>query len=126
MNESQITNWISSPQFFYNDVGSDFDATNGVFTVGTGQDGKYIIEVSVQWNTNLNGIRTIRIYTNGSVSGGSVHNNDASAASGSTTRLSDIYDLAEGDTVEVRVFQDSGSSVDVLQGFTTWGMERLR
>lgn len=81
------------------------------FTVPTGGDGLYFVEAQVQFAASATGIRSTRIFVNGSL----VAQNDIPA--GTTAALSfqviALLSLVAADYVEIKVYQSSGGALDV-------------
>ena len=74
--------------------------------------GIYLITVNVVWNANASGVRNVAIKLNNAT----IIARDVRMAntSGNTVMsLTTLYQLAVNDYVEVEVFQDSGSAVDI-------------
>lgn len=78
-------------------------------TIPTGLGGKYLFTSAVIWDTNTGGIRQCYFRLNGSTIIGSFNRIQSTTAYVAQV-LSDVFDVADGDYVEVVVFQDSGSN----------------
>jgi len=87
-------------------------------TVPAGKAGKYEVNAGVTFATNSSGNRETYIFKNGAIYS-SVFQPGTSVGSTSVP-ISDILDLAVGDYVEIRVEQDSGTTVDVRGN--NWGV----
>jgi hypothetical protein len=90
----------------------------GRMTVPAGKAGKYLATAGITFATNATGNRELYLFKNGNFYS-SVFQPGTSAGSTSVP-ISDTLDLAVGDYVEVRVEQDSGSTVDVRGN--NWGV----
>lgn len=90
------------------------------FTIPSGKAGKYLIQGSIQYNTNSTGIRGVYIHLNGSITGG-VYCSQFSASSALTTiiNFNHIINLSVGDYLEVNGYQSSGGNLDVIGAATT-------
>jgi hypothetical protein len=86
-------------------------------TIPAGKAGKYLVTAGTTFATNANGNRETYIFLNGAIYS-SVFQPGTSVGSTSIS-ISDTLNLAVGDYVEIRVEQDSGSSVDVRGN--NWG-----
>lgn len=88
----------------------DTVTNNSRMTIPTGQGGSYIIDGGVRWDFNNTGQRLAAILLNGVVIKGISY---APASNNSHISITTLYDLAAGDYVELRVFQDSGGALNV-------------
>ena len=99
------------------DVGNLHDLVTNPsrFTVPTGGDGLYLVNAQAQFAADADGIRSVRIFQNGSL----VAQNDIAA--GTTAALSfqatALLSLVAGDYVEVKVWHSAGAALD-LNGST--------
>lgn len=99
------------------DVGNlhDLSSNPSRFTIPTGGDGLYLVLAQAQFASDADGIRSVRIFVNGSL----VAQNDMAA--GTTDALSfqahALLSLVAGDYVEVKVWHSAGASLD-LNGST--------
>lgn len=82
----------------------------GRFTVPV--NGYYLIEGNIQFESNSTGIRQIVLRLNNATTL-AILRVDASATSATILSLSTIYQMNAGDYVNLRVFQDSGVSLNV-------------
>ena len=86
------------------------------FTIPSGKAGYFLWITQVAWNTNANGQRQILFYKNGTRLGNPTPTGYESITSSSgyaTLTRAYIMNLAVGDYVEARAFQNSGGSLDV-------------
>lgn len=83
--------------------------------------GKYLVGAHVKFATNATGRRLLRLRLNGSTILADVEIQAVTVASTATKlHVSTLYNFAAADYVEVCVFQDSGSSLDVqVEGNTS-------
>lgn len=99
------------------DVGNIHDLVTDpeLFTVPTGGDGLYLVNAQAQFAGDADGIRSVRIYSNGAL----VAQNDIAA--GTTDALSfqatALLSLVAGDDIEIRVWHSAGGALD-LNGST--------
>ena len=104
------------------DTDSAYDnSTNYRFTVPSGKGGKYYIQAHVQIpgidDTELG---QIMLYKNGSVINQSYVRNHASGNNDIFQMITAItYSLAEGDYIEVYVYQNSGEAQNATDGYFT-------
>ena len=104
------------------DTDSAYDnSTNYRFTVPSGKGGKYYIQAHVQIpgidDTELG---QIMLYKNGSVINQSYVRNHASGNNDIFQMITAItYSLAEGDYIEVYVYQNSGEAQNATNGYFT-------
>ena len=114
------------------DTDNAFDnSTNYRFTVPTGKGGKYHFSgIVIVRNIDLDEQNSIRIWVNGSdtVSGLNVYRMTQYGTGNNTFTTAPVsadIDLSEGDYVELRVFQNEGSSQDVDSGYSHFEGFRL-
>lgn len=91
---------------------------NSRFTIPSGKAGKYLIQGSIQFNTNTTGLRAVFIYKNGSNTNFTAQVG-ASPAFTTIVNFNHIIDLAVSDYLEVNVQQSSGGNLDINGGSTT-------
>lgn len=97
------------------DVGALHDPSSNPsrFTVPTGGDGLYVVIGQARWTGNGTGIRSARIYKNGT---SLQAQNDAASGTTDFTRLevAALINLVAGDYVELKVLQTSGGALNLL------------
>ena len=119
------TNLAFNTEDYDTDVIHDTVTNNSRLTCKTA--GKYSVTGRVSWASDATGIRWCTLLKNGSqVSRG----NWFSAVGASTTVLifADIMSLAVNDYIEIQVYQNRGSALDVLGGSidkTNFAMQRI-
>lgn len=86
--------------------------------------GKYVVTACAAFASNATGARIAALRLNGS----QLNQQRIPAVNGYETMivLSDIYNLAANDYVEVFVFQDSGAALNVISASTSLAMCRMR
>lgn len=89
---------------------SIYDSTTGIITIT--KTGTYKARTKIRWDTNATGRRVAKISLNGS-SEDAASEVDAQTTGGSQF-AEKTYDLVAGDTLEVVVFQNSGSNLNVI------------
>jgi hypothetical protein len=97
-----------------------YDGFNGLTsaTVNTiRRDGVYTVKASAEFEGDALGVRSIQLYLNSG--GGGPRRTSAPSANGTTVDISHTQRFSEGDTIEVYVQQDSGSTLDIKSGQTT-------
>lgn len=97
-----------------------WDTTAGIHSLVTNTSrltcpiaGKYLIGGNVRWDANATGVRDLQILLNNTTYIGRVYMG-ATAAINYAQSIVTLYDLAAGDYVELRVYQNSGGALDVL------------
>jgi len=85
-------------------------------TIPSGKAGKYLLNTNIGWLNGTTGERYVTIYKNGAAVTGadSSYARNTLGANPQTQNVVTIMDLAEGDYVEVKVFQGSGGNLDTL------------
>jgi len=83
--------------------------------------GKYSVMAQFEWTSNSSGKRIIDIFKNGSAVGKANY----LASGNSQHTISFVGALVEDDILEVRVFQDSGGSLDFLDNITYFEVTRI-
>jgi hypothetical protein len=93
------------------------NATNNTrLTVPTGMGGYYHISGQVYWdNADVDGVRLVYVLVNGSASAKAQASDDAPSTD-FIQHFSCTLKLEAGDYVEIRVYQNSGSALDVQKG----------
>lgn len=112
----------------YFDTNSAHNTSTGVFTVPTGKGGKYLVSAIVEFAGSAAGARSIDVLTNGTGSccldflfAGSVH------AAGDMLKGSTIVSVAEGNTIELQVYQNTGGNLNIgVSGVTYTNMSIAR
>lgn len=89
---------------FDTDAYHDNSTNNSRLTVPTGLAGKYMINGTFAWSGSSTGKRYIGILLNGTTA---IAQTGINVAQESST-ISVLYNLAEGDYVELQAWQDSG------------------
>jgi hypothetical protein len=98
----------------------DTSSNSERFTVPVGYAGKYRTVYNSRFDINSTGGRSFGIYVNGSnVNGVGIDGNAADEGNsyGPSFCIDMIRELAEGDYVELRVFQDSGVSLNFIKSY---------
>ena len=100
--------------------------TSADFTVPTGKGGKYVLCWSVPFLSNAVGVRRATVFYQGSRQGtNETFEVPANASHDTTVNGSCIVNLADGDTIKVQVWQNSGGALDTNPGgsfVTPWFM----
>ena len=109
----------SAAEIIYNatlyDSDSGFNTTTGKYTVPTGKGGKYYIRGGFRTNASGSMTRCVAyIYVNGS--GVAEYNNPQITNGETASAVESVLDLSAGDVVDIRIFQNSGSSIGVQDG----------
>jgi len=85
------------------------------FKIPTGQAGKYLVTVTVEWPVNATGRRTLDIRK-----GGAVQAKDTRDLVGAVDKpaqtVTTILDLAVDDVITTEVFQDSSGAISIETG----------
>lgn len=88
--------------------------------------GKYLVWATVVWEANGSGDRNIEIKKNGQTTSPSVQYFDVSGkATVMSMNISGILDLIVNDYIELEVYQTSGEPLNVLNGVSGFGMQRI-
>tara|TARA_R100001126_G_scaffold100154_1_gene77270 strand:+ start:530 stop:1111 length:582 start_codon:yes stop_codon:yes gene_type:complete len=104
------------------DTNSAYDPSTGRFTVPSGGAGKYLIYAQLVRNNFTNSRYLSRIRVNGShASQSEQRNTDTGGTTYQTVNITSIQTLAEGDYVDVTLYQDSGGSAGAYGTNTTNG-----
>ena len=104
------------------DTNSAYDTSTGRFTVPSGGAGKYVIYSQLMRNNFFNSRYLARIRVNGSdVSSAEQRNTDTGGTTYQTVNVQSIQTLAEGDYVDVTLYQNSGGSAGAYGTNTTNG-----
>ena len=103
------------------DSGSGFDTSTGIFTVPSGQGGKYYLQHAVEIEASTSQVDRLLSY--GETSGGStqywgngVIDFRGNPGQGGTVSGSAILTLAAGDTVKVNIYADLNAGTPTLMG----------
>lgn len=88
----------------------------GVFTVPTGGAGRYLFLATLGWSADAAGNRGTRIFVNGATNKNRTFFPNAGSGNFATSVVSDIVDLADGDTVEIQGWQSSGADLNTIAG----------
>ena len=99
------------------DTDNAFDSTtNYRFTVPTGKGGKYLISAGARFEDGAFG-KYIRVGVNGSISNVIGNMNYGTSSFTSDNQLTGIIELSDGDYIDIRANQHSGSNKN-LQGLS--------
>jgi hypothetical protein len=106
---------LFSDEFFDTDSFHSTSTNTGRLTIPSGKNGKYLVSCIVAWSVNSNGARVIQILKNGTAQ---IARASSPGLSGEGLYLScfGIFDLVATDFVSLQVYQNSGSTLDVLGG----------
>jgi len=100
------------------DVGSCYNNSNGIFTVPSGEGGKYCISTSCTFNDGQGNVSDMLIYMHTTI-GGSGSQDEGSRAEATsngtlftrkTLSYSNIIPLSAGDSVKIQVYADTNNS----------------
>jgi len=116
LNDVTATNIIFQTEFF--DVGSCYNNSTGVFTVPSGEDGKYCISTTCEFsdpNGNVSDLHLLMVSTIGGSTNSDQIARAESTSNGTTfTRASlsytTIISLSAGDTINIRAYIDTNNS----------------
>jgi len=108
-NATETTIICDSEEF---DTANAYNTSTGIFTVPSGQGGKYMIGGAFRTNASGTGTRVI-IYIN--VAGSNVHqyNNPQSSDGEASSGIHAIVSLTAGQEVKLRVYQNTGGAVNL-------------
>ena len=95
------------------DTNSAYDTSDGIFTVPSGENGRYLVLMSSAYDSASSGRMLGGIYVGGTSNYTAASSNWAysnpSTPLGTTTQVFAIVNAAVGDEIQGRVFQDAGS-----------------
>jgi hypothetical protein len=119
LSDNTATNVIFQTEYF--DVGNCYNNSTGVFTVPSGESGKYFISTSCTFNDGQGNVSDMALYI-GSTIGGSFNSDEiarAEATSNATlfTRFNlsftTIISLSAGDTIKIQALADTNNSSSI-------------
>jgi hypothetical protein len=113
------TNVVFQTEFF--DVGNCYNNSTGVFTVPSGEGGKYFISTTCEFQDGNGNVSDLHLLMNSTISGSTNSDQIARAESTSNgtlfTRLSLAYNtiisLSAGDEINIRVYQETNNSSSI-------------
>jgi len=113
------TNVVFQTEFF--DVGSCYNNSTGVFTVPSGEGGKYFISTTCEFSDGNGNVSDIHLLMVSTISGSTNSDQIARAESTSNgtlfTRVSLAYNtiisLSAGDEINIRVYQETNNSSSI-------------
>jgi len=88
-------------------------------TIPAGQAGKYAIHAQYRYEHAANGSRQIQVTKNGTNIAYFQKHAGSGGGGGSpedTIQISTVQELAEGDYIEIKAYQDSGTTLDIIAG----------
>ena len=95
------------------DTNSAYNTSTGIFTVPSGENGRYLVFMSSAYDSSSSGRMLGGIYVGGTSNYTAASSNWAysnpSTPLGTTTQVFAIVNAAVGDEIQGRVFQDAGS-----------------
>jgi hypothetical protein len=98
------------------DTNSAYNTSDGKFTVPTGEGGKYFLYSVFRTDSSNSMTRcNIHFYKNGSTTISQFNNNQRSGGEASSS-CSFVGTLSAGDYVQVRAFQNSGATENIMGG----------
>jgi hypothetical protein len=122
--DNTATNVVFQTEFF--DVGSCYNASNGIFTVPSNEGGKYCISTSCMFIDNNGNISDMALYIESAISGSTNSDEIARAEATSNGTLftranlsyTTVISLSAGDTIKIQAMADTnnGSSTALLHG----------
>lgn len=119
-----LLSWNS--ETFDTDAFHDTVTNNSRITIPTGKAGKYLINVTLQWQGSAAGDRVIFLYKNGSGITTNTQKSRVDAATGNQqyNQYTSVYDLSVGDYIQVYCNQSSGAALSVYgaQSSSNWQM----
>jgi hypothetical protein len=98
---------------FDTDAYHDNSTNNGRFTIPSGKDGKYLLVANVNWDGSNSGNRQAYFTKNGTTTMVMLESVNAGTR-GVGYCLSTILALVAGDYVDIRVWQNSGASLNII------------
>lgn len=105
-----VTKLTFNSERYDTDTIHDTSSNTGRLTCKTA--GKYIISFSYQWQAGSAGFRYVDIFLNNTTPIAS-HRNNGENHEGEAT-ITTIYDLAVNDYLEVRVYQNNGTALNIV------------
>ena len=111
-------NVTQTPVSFNNE---DFDTSgfhdnvtnNDRVTIPTGLSGKYLVTSKVDFSANATGQRVLYHFINGVLVNLAISPVNSST-NGSSFELSGVYNLSAGNFIQMQIYQDSGSALNIL------------
>lgn len=111
-------NVTQTPVSFNNE---DFDTSgfhdnvtnNDRVTIPTGLSGKYLVTTKIDFSANATGQRVLYHFINGILVNLALSPVNSSV-NGSSFELSGVYNLSAGNFIQMQVYQDSGSALNIL------------
>ena len=109
LNAVSTTIICDSEQF---DTANAYDTSTGIFTVPSGQGGKYMVGGALRTNASSSATR-LTMYIN--VAGSNVHqyNNPQSASEETSVGIHTILSLTDGQEVKLRFYQNTGGTINL-------------
>lgn len=111
-----LTTLAFNGEFYDNDTMHNNATNNSRITITTA--GKYRVSANIEIEANATGYRNVGLFVNGSTFMGIATMVGSSAAS-AILNVSADYNLSAGDYIQVTVFQNSGSSLNVSASVST-------
>jgi hypothetical protein len=99
---------------FDTDAYHDNSSNTSRFTIPAGKAGKYLLSGAISWGAATGTIRSVKIFKNGSILNQLAQ--FAGTNDGAISAISNVYDLAVNDYLEVYARQNSGNDLDVQSG----------
>lgn len=122
--DSSLVAWDWDSEEF-DDAGFHEGVTNpSRFTVPTGYGGLYLVTASVQFTAHATGRRYVDILKGGAI-GYSIANFPGSAAAGGVGNGSAVMRLADTNYVQVRLYQDSGTTNSIIAAGSRFSIARI-
>ena len=101
----------------------DTSTNNSRITIPSNKAGKYLISGFVTFDANATGNRAVWVYKNGSASRYTSNGPNNGGSQARAISFNTILDLAVGDYIQIYAHQNSGSSLNILNGASNTSVE---
>jgi hypothetical protein len=116
INNTTFTTLNFDSEEFDTDAFHDNSTNNNRITIPSGKGGKYLVIGQVHFAANNVGGRSIYLYKNNAADIFSIDVTTGASGYDTSQNFSLIRDLVAGDYLQLRVYQNSGGALDVVNG----------